>query len=92
MSKSIKIPKVNPTDLIEIQIYKTGIIETKNGATLIRCKKQVIEGVTIPRGFEFWNREGYIDREFTANPVFLVRGEKLNEILRFLVMEGLRNG
>lgn len=92
MTKSIKIPKVNPDELHEVQIFRTGNILTKNGATLIRCKKQVIEGVTIPSGFEFWNREGYIDKEFSANPVFYVRGHKLNEILRFIVMEGLRNG
>ncbi len=92
MSKSFKIPRLKPDDLFEVEIYRTGVIETRNGATLIKCKKQVIEGVTIPRGFEFWNSEGYIHNEFSANPTFMCRGWKLNEVLKHIVMEGLRNG
>ena len=91
MAKTFKIPRLKEDDLYEVQIYRTGIIETKKGATLIRLKKQVIEGVTIPKGTEIWSYHGYIDKEFTANPVYKMQGRKLNELLKYLVMEGLRN-
>lgn len=92
MAKSIKIPKVNSDDLYDLKIYRTGIIQTKKGATLIRLKGQIIEGVQIPRGLELWSYRGYIDKEFTANPIYKIGGNELNNLLRHLVMEGLRNG
>lgn len=92
--KSFKLPKVKPDGLFEVVVQRTGMIETKN-ALIVHCQKQVIEGVTIPQGFEIClpnQNEGCIKNSYSSRPIALVDGWKLNQILKLIVMEGLRNG
>ena len=91
--KSIKIPRVDPDKVYDLKIQRTGIVERPK-ALMIRCVKQEIEGVTIPRGYEVWlPNEGInsVLKGFSSEPIVHVWGWKLNEILRTLYMEGLRN-
>lgn len=93
-AKIISIPKVDPDKVYDLRIQRTGIVETGK-ALRVRCVKQEVEGVTIPRGYEVWLPyecgEGII-KGFSSEPVVHVWGWKMNQILRTLYLEGLRNG
>jgi len=89
----IRIPKFNDNDLIDVYIQRTGMIETK-GALLVRCVKQEIEGITIPRGYEIWIPGGCllsVQRQYSSSPFVHVSGWKMNQILRTMVIDKLRN-
>lgn len=58
--KLIHIPKIEGDNMVTIEIQKGGIIETKK-ALLVRCTKQIIEGVTIPNGYEVWIPAGCVE-------------------------------
>lgn len=91
---AIKIPKVNPDHLHDVLIFRTGMIESKN-ALLVRCQKQIIDGVSIPSGFEIWvpnANTASVSRSFSSRPIIHVIGWKLNEVLRTLYIDQLRNG
>lgn len=93
-SNRIKIPKVNPDYLIDVFVYRTGMIETKN-ALLVRCQKQTIEGVEIPAGYEIWLPgigTSSVHNSFSSRPFVHVPGWKINEILRTFYIDRLRNG
>jgi hypothetical protein len=80
--------------LYDLKIQRGKIIETKK-ALKVRCVKQEIEGVIIPQGFEVWlpneSIEGLVNG-FSMTPIAQVWGWKLNQVLKFLFMEELRNG
>ena len=90
--KKVKFPKIAEGKHVVLRIQKTGIVETRN-ALKVRCQKQVIEGVTIPNGYEIWIPQGCVDmvrNPFSNIPTVGVDAWKINEVLRFLVMEELR--
>lgn len=90
----MKIPKVNPDHLVDVIVQRTGMIETKK-ALLVRCVKQEIEGVTIPNGYEIWIPDQGITsvrNGFSSRPFVRVPGWKMNQILRTLYIDQLRNG
>ena len=92
--RPVRIPKVNPDHLIDIIIQRGGMIETRN-ALLVRCIKQDIEGLTIPNGYEIWlpnQSAATINNGFSSRPIAHVPGWKVNEILRTLFIDKLRNG
>ena len=89
----IKIPKVDPAKSFEILINRTGIIETPK-ALVVTCKKQIIEGVTIPSGYEIIVPNATllsVDFGFSSSPRIDIPGWKLNAILRTLYLDSLRN-
>ena len=51
MEKRIKIPKVEKQT--KVYINRTGITETRKALKVV-CKKQTIEGIEIPQGYEIW--------------------------------------
>jgi hypothetical protein len=90
--KTVRFPKIAEGKHVVLRIQKTGIVETRN-ALKVRCQKQVIEGVTIPNGYEIWIPQGCVDmvrNPFSNIPTVGVDAWKINEVLRFLVMEELR--
>lgn len=89
--KIVKFPKVDPNELFDVLIQKGGIIDTGK-AYRLRCRAQIIEGIKIPNGHEFWTPTCVITKQFAANPVAHIKGHIINDMLRFLVMEGLRRG
>lgn len=94
VKRRMAIPRVDPEKAYDIFIYRTGMIETKN-ALLVRCKKQEIEGITIPRGYEIWvpsAGETSVRNGFSSNPYIHIAGWKINEVLRTLYIDQLRNG
>lgn len=91
---TMRLPKVNPVHLIDVIVQRTGMIETKN-ALLVRCVKQVIEGITIPQGYEIWlpnQCAESIKNRFSSRPIAYVPGWKINEILRTFYIDQLRDG
>lgn len=93
VAKKFHLPKVDPQGLFAFKIHRTGIIETRKAFKVI-LNKQIFEGVVIPNGIEIWipNNAGYIDKQFSSEPEVQIRGWKVNEFIKMLVMEGLRNG
>jgi phosphosulfolactate synthase (CoM biosynthesis protein A) len=92
MAKSFKIPRFNPDSHVVFKILKSGIYD--NGkATRITLQKQIIEGVKIPK-IEIWlpNDSYFLDRYFSSQPEVNIKGWKANQLIKFFVMEGLRNG
>jgi len=92
--KIINIPKVKDGEYVTLSIQRGGIIETRN-ALKVRCVKQEIMGVTIPNGYEIWIPNGcleLIQNMSCLTPKISIESWKANEVLRFLFMEGLRNG
>lgn len=89
--KTVKFPKLNHNDLYSIRIQRGGY-EVTPKAIKVKCAKQEIEGVEIPRGFEIYIAGGFIHHEFEASPVAEIYGWQLEQILKMLVMEGLRRG
>lgn len=88
--KKIKIPKVIENDYYSLEINRGDIIETVRGATRITCKRQIIEGIEIPKGLQIWLRDGYISNEFSGIAQFEIRGVDLNPILKKLYLDKLR--
>lgn len=91
--KLVKFPKVDPEKHFKIRIQKTRIEQSPN-AIRIRCTKQIIEGIIIPNGFEIWMPGSIesVQNRYSNIPFVHVPGWKLNDILKFIVMEGLTNG
>jgi DNA replicative helicase MCM subunit Mcm2 (Cdc46/Mcm family) len=91
--KSIRFPKVDPEKHFRINVQRTGIEQSPN-AIRVRCIKQEIKGIIIPNGFEIWMPGSILSvmNQYSRNTYVLLPGWKLNEVLKFLVMEGLRNG
>lgn len=88
-SKPIKIPTVNKDEFITLLHQGHRFIKLRDSAK-VRLKKQAVAGVTIPEGFEtyipLWSYQG------ETNRVIKVKGWKVNEILRTLYLQGLRDG
>lgn len=92
MATAIKIPKVT-AEYTEVEINRTGIVITKNGGQKIALKKQTIEGIQIPQGFEVWGNFNHIIipnldttmRRITAS----ISRDKMNEILKTLFIRNL---
>lgn len=89
----MRIPKSNPKKTYKLVIQRGGIEETAKAYKVI-CQKQEIEGVTIPQGFEVWipNSGSFLDHTFSSRPMIDIPNWKLDEILRKLYLDGLRNG
>ena len=90
MAKNIRIPKVESHHLIEVLINRTGIVDTGK-ALKLTTKKQVIAGLEIPAGHQFWTPSCVITNEFSSSPVAHVPGHVINDMLRFLVIKKLRD-
>lgn len=91
--KTIHIPRVNPNTNFTVTILRSGIVETEK-ALKVRLAKQEIAGVTIPNGFEIWIPESSvlaIDAAHSNSPTVWVPGWKLNKVLKYIYIEGLRN-
>ena len=91
MATTIKIPKVT-AEFTEVEINRTGIITTKNGGQRITLKKQVIEGVEIPHGFEVWGNFNHFYVNTLSTQKFMkvsIAKEKMNEILKTLFIRNL---
>lgn len=92
--QKIRIPKVDPTKVYDIVIQRGQIVETEK-AMRVRLQKQVIAGLTIPEGFEAWlPGEGVslINGQSSSRPIVTIKGWKVNEILRTVYLDKLRNG
>lgn len=89
----IKIPKCDPKKTYHLIIQRGGI-EESNKAYKVLCQKQVIEGVTIPQGYEVWipSSGSTISHEYSSRPMIFIPDWKLNDILRKLYLDELRNG
>lgn len=88
----IKIPKVDPDKSFRLYIQRGQIVETKK-AMRVRLKKQVVEDVLIPEGFEVWIPEGIVEcivNPFSSTPKVAIPGWKLNQVLRTLVIDKLK--
>lgn len=76
-----------------VKIQRQGIVETK-GAMKVLCKKQEIEGITIPSGFEIWlpgqNIES-VKKSFSHIAEIDVPDWKMNEILKMLYLNQIRD-
>lgn len=91
---TFKLPKLDHDKWVEVVIQRGGYVDTGK-ATHVRCQPQEIEGVAIPQGFEIWVPFGSIlgpHRSHSTRPGVYIKGWKINEVLKTIVMEGLRNG
>jgi len=88
----IKIPKVAVDGLFCFKIHRGGYVQTEKAIKVI-LHKQMFEGVQIPNGLEIWIPIGdaFVDKEFAAQPEVKIRGWKVNEFIRMLYMDSLRN-
>lgn len=88
--KKFSIPKVDESNLFNLVIQRGNIVQTDN-AIKVYLAAQEFEGVKIPRGFEVWapNKDAFITKEYSAFPQIVLRGWKVNEILRTLVIRNL---
>lgn len=97
LKKTIKFPKWIPTEkstAYKLIIQRGRIVETKN-ALRVRAQKQVVAGITIPNGFEIWVPNAQIESiigDSSSVPYVFLDEWKINEVLKTIFMEGLRNG
>ena len=89
--KAIRIPRVDENRSFRFVIQKKGYEETK-GATKVRFIKQDFMGLTIPNGLEMWvpNTAILILSPFSSEPIAAIQGWKVNEILRTLYIDKLK--
>mgnify|MGYP003618714600 FL=1 len=69
------------------------MVETKNALRVI-CKKQIIEGLEIPQGYEIWIPNSNIQtvtNAFSSNPFVNIEPWKMNQILRTFAIDKLRH-
>lgn len=91
---TIKMPKVNPTDWFEVTIQRGGVYQGDK-LTRVKLQAQEIKGIKIPQGFELlvpYQACLLITSEFSSRPKLSVKGWKINEVLRTLYIDQLRNG
>lgn len=89
--KTFKVPRVNPNDIIEVEIYRGGIDNRNKYQTEYKLKKQVINGITIPAKTLIQVPGGpYTSMEFSSNVKAMIPGWKINQLLRTLVIDSLR--
>lgn len=91
MVKTIRFPKLEHGKLYSLRIQKQGY-EITPKSIKVRCRKQLVEGVEIPNGFEIYIAGGLVHHEFSSSPIAEIFGWQLEKILKMLVMEGLRRG
>jgi len=92
MAKTFKIPKFNPDSFQAFKVLRGGIFD--NGkATKLTLARQTVAGVNVPK-IEIWlpNDSFFFDMHFSTNPEVNIKGWKVNDLMKFFVMEGLRNG
>jgi len=90
-SRTFKVPYVDPSELFDLDIYRTGVIDTRK-AMRVRLRKQVFNGIEIPDKTEVWCPGGcVITGEFSSRPKASIRGAQINPILRTVVIDQLRS-
>jgi hypothetical protein len=88
----IKIPKYDDEDLVEVEINRTGIIETRRGAMRVTLKKQTLLGVEIKHGCDVWVPGGVVIRnEFSQSPKAYIKGKFINQIIKGTIIGQLKN-
>lgn len=90
--RSIRIPKVDPDKYYNLKIYKGGLNQT-NYITFFKLKEQVVDGLTLPKNLQCsaFNNQ-VIFYLIGPNPTVDIIGEKLNEILKTVWIDCVRNG
>jgi hypothetical protein len=89
----IKIPKVDPDLFFSFSYYKSKSHKMKASFKFV-LKKATIEGVEFQRGTEItvpihsFKCQGTND---DGDPTVMIKGWKVNQILRFFTLEKLRN-
>lgn len=87
---TIKIPRI-ATKSVWIEVQRQGMIETRK-AVRVKCKKQIIEGIEIPSGFELWVPGSIEDirNGFSTICKISVDDWQINPILKKLYLDKLR--
>lgn len=90
---TFKLPKFELQQWVEFVIQRTEIQQGEK-VTSVKLQAQEIEGIKIPQGFYLVipSSQCLLTEEFSSRPKLNVRGWKANEVLKTIVMEGLRNG
>lgn len=91
---TMKMPKVDPNDWIELIIQRGGIYEGDK-LTRVKLQSQEIQGMKIPQGFELLVPASGclgVSNGNSSRPHLYVKGWKINEVLRTLYIDKLRNG
>jgi hypothetical protein len=89
--KTFKVPRVNPKDIIEVEIYRGGIDNRNKYQTEYKLKKQTINGITIPAKTLVLAPGGpNTSLDFSSNVKAMIPGWRINQLLRTIVIDSLR--
>lgn len=92
---TMKMPKVNdPNEWYNVIVQRGGIYEGDK-LTRVKLQAQEIQGIKIPKGFELLVPSKAclgVGNTHSTRPNLYVKGWKINEVLRTLYIDQLRNG
>jgi hypothetical protein len=91
--KKINIPTVNPDSWYDVKIMASKC-NPLDKSMKVHCKAQTWEGLRVFSKFEFYVPNGSWELPMSPNihSIIKIKGWKINEMLRTLYLNDLRNG